>query len=190
MKFFQKVNMMSEAGGKANAMNRTGLYQASGSNAAVDAGAFVILGALASSEVYNTFTGGSAKDWNKFICTAPTAVTNKGVYVVDPVKVSDGTINGNVYRMGDKTLGLGANSGEPVALRRLDMSDQFLLGADNFVSAPTVGQYAILTAGSTVLTGSAGVPASGFCVAIDQTVTLSQGITANGSGYLVHVVQL
>lgn len=193
MKFFQKVNMTSES---VDSYNRTGLFKtysgSVGTNASVDSGAFVVISkGLAPNDTYNAFLSGSTiVDINTFIATCPNAATDKPVYVVDVVKVTDGTIAGNVYREGVKTLSMTANAGEKVALRFLDYTDQFILGADNFASAPTVGQYAVLTAGSAVtLTGSAGA-GSGFAVRVEQKQTISEGIDANGVGYLCTVVQL
>lgn len=187
MKFFQKVNMTSET---VNSYNRTGLYVVSGSTTAIDSGAFIVTGSLAPNSVYNAFLSGSEiVDINTFYIAAPVALTSKPVYVVDVVKVTDGTINGNVYREGAKTLALQANAGEKVAIRFLDYNDQFILGDGNFVSAPTVGQYATLTAGSLVLTGSAGT-GTGFAVRVEQKQFISEGIDANGTGYLCTVVQL
>jgi hypothetical protein len=194
MKFFQKVNMASET---VDSFNRTGLFKtysgSVGTNASVDSGAFVITTkGLAPNDVYNNFLSGSTiVDFNTFIATGPAAATDKGVYVVDIVKVTDGTIGGNVYREGAKTLSMTANAGEKVAMRLLNFNDQFLLGADNISGSPTAGQYAVLTAGSAVtLTGSAGIPGTGLVVRLDQKQTISEGIDPNGVGYLCTVIQL
>lgn len=190
MKFFQKMNMQSET---IKSAMRTGLMQdGSGNDIAVESGAFVKVVGLADNEVYSQYVPG-IKDLNKFIVTAPAAgdvtATNANIYVIDPVKVSDGTIAGNIYREGSKTLGLGANAGEAVAMRKLFQDDYFVLGADNFKTAPTVGKFAILTATETVLTNADAIPNTGLTVVIESEFNVSQGIDAT-KGYICRVVQL
>ena len=181
MKFFQKTNMVSES---VPAAMRSGLFHtALEAEAAVDSGALVIASVLADNEIYNSYLGaGALKDFNTFIVKAPvtadvTAV-NANVYIVDPVKVSEGTINGNIYREGAKTLGLAGVAGEKVAIRKLFLA-----------SAPTAGQYAILANGVTTLAPAAAIPSTGFCARVECAWHVSQGITAI-DGYLLTVVQL
>jgi len=182
VRFFQKVNMASET---VASLNKTGLYQVSGTNAVAYPGYFVRATGLASNPTYGN------KDLNKLTVEAPAAVTDKGIFVVDLVKVQDGSINNNTYRIGAQTIGLSAAAGEAVALRQIEhLNEQFLLGDGNFQSAPTVGQYAILTAADPDLSPSATIPASGFTVAIDAQLTISQGVTGNVTAYLCRVVQL
>jgi len=189
-RLFQKVFMASEFN---KAWVRTGEFQISGTDAPVYGGAFVLATSLANSSVYSTYTTGT-KDLSKMIVSAPVTATvlqaNAGVYVTDVVKVSDGTINGNVYREGAKTLILQANAGEPVSLRRLEQDDCFILGADNFVTAPTVGQYAKLTAASVDLTASSTLPATGLALMIEQSLTISEGTSATTPAYLCRVEQV
>lgn len=192
MKFFQKTNMISEF--VPSAM-RTGLFQtALGVDAAVDAGAFVIAGELADHEVYNEYLGvGALKDFNVFITRAPVAAdvtaTAVHLYVVEPIKIGEGIIMDNTYRYGAKTLGLSGLAGEKVAMRKLYQGDQFILGVDNFVSAPTAGEFAVLTADSTELTPAAAKPATGFAVRVECEWGIAQGITPV-AGFLCTVVQL
>lgn len=185
MKFFQKVNMASES---IASYNRTGKYQVNGTNTAVSSGEFVFTNGLATNAVYGK------KDINvqlvKAPVTAQVTASNAGVYVVDYVGVSTGTINGNDYRIGVKTAGLQAPAGTPVAIRQLSFNDEFYLGDENFVSAPNVGTYAILTNGNTALTPSSTIPSTGFTVKVEESDTLSQGLTANITAYLCTVVQL
>lgn len=187
---FQKVNMVSES---IKSYNRTGEYQASGVDAICTDGAFVIASGLASAAVYSAYVAGM-KDFSKLVVSAPVTAqvtaSNVGVYVVDIVKVSDGTINGNVYREGAKTIGLSANAGEAIAMRKLVTDDVFILGADNFASAPTVGQYAILTASSVDLTPASSIPATGFTIKVEQSLTLSEGTRATTPSYLCRVAQV
>lgn len=182
--YFQKIRMKSEFN---NSMLVTGEYQVAGVDTAVTQGAFVELTGLANNTTYAT---SGVKDINKYTCSAPTAVTDKGVYVVDFVKVQDGVINGNTYRIGVQDINLTASAGTPVRLREIGFADEFILGDGNFASAPTVGQYAILTAASIGLTPNATVPTSGLTVRIEQQVSITQGTTANVTGYVCTVVQI
>ena len=189
MKWFEPTNVSQDPIHMVS-----GRYQVSGSDTIVYPGDFVITTTLKNNDTYNTFTGGSAKDPNVFICTAPTAATNKPVYVVDNVNyntLTDSVHNGNVYREGAFTLGNPCPAGINARLRAMNIINQRItLGYSNFITgSPTVGQYAVLTAGSTVLTGSAAVPASGFTLMVDAQVTPSQGLVPE-TGYLCHVVQV
>jgi hypothetical protein len=192
MKFFQKTNMISES---VYAAMRSGLFHtAMEAEAAVDSGAFVIAGELADNEVYNEYLGaGALKDFNTFIIKAPVSAhvtaSNANVYVVDPVKVSEATNGTNVYREGARTLGLAGNPGEKIAIRKLFLDDMFILGAGNFVSAPTVGEFAILTATETTLTPAAAIPSTGFAIRVECEWHITQGINAT-DGFLCTVVQL
>lgn len=185
-RFFQKVLMESES---VKSQNRSGRYQEQRTDAEVYGGAFVIVTGMANNAVYSAYTPG-VKDFNILTIEAPDAVDAIGVYVVDVVKISDATGMNNVYRIGAKTIGLKANAGENVAMRKLALQDEFILGRENFVSAPTVGEYAKLTVGSVDLTPAAVIPVAGLCVAIEQRETISQGTDGNVDAYLCRIVQL
>lgn len=184
-RFIEKVNMQSESN---NAMMRTGVYHVGATPTTVSPGAFVIVAGLMDN---TTYAASGIKDLNKLKVTYPGApTTDIGVCVTDPVIVSNGSINGNNYRIGAKTIGLSVPAGDVCTMRVLAMHDQFWLGDTNFASTPTVGQYAILTASSVDLTPAANSSAAGFTVAIDATMTKSQGITANTTAYLCRVVKM
>lgn len=68
--------------------------------------------------------------------------------------------------------------------------DQFFLGADNFASQPTVGQYATVTANDTVLTPTATPTAGQFVVKIEMTQNIITGMVNNGLKYLCTVVSV
>lgn len=186
LRFFQKVLMESES---IASQNRSGRYQVQGTDTAVYGGAFVVVTGMADNSVYSAYTPG-IKDFNVLKIEAPADVDAKGIYVVDLVKISDGSIMNNVYRMGAKTIGLQALAGENVAMRKVAEQDEFVLGRENFTGAPTVGDFAVLTAGSVDLTPAAIVPVAGLCVAIEQRETISQGTTGDVEAYLCRVVQL
>lgn len=183
-RFFQKINMEAES---VASMNRTGVYLVGATPTTHYAGAFAVPTGLASdTSVY----GVGHVDFNKLtFAYEATPTSTAGVYVADPVKISDGTINGNIYRIGAKTIGLAVSAGEYVRWRALALQDQFELGADNFVSAPTVGQYAVRTASSVDLTPSASV-GSGFTIAIDKTYKKTEGLDATTTVYVCRVVKL
>ena len=184
-RFIEKVNMVSESN---DALVRSGVYHVGATPTAVGSGAFVIVDGLMDN---TTYAASGIKDLNKLKVIYPGApTTDIGVMVSVIVMVSDGTISGNVYRVGTKTIGLTAVAGETIRFRALGMNDQFWLGDTNFVSTPTVGQYAVLTASSVDLTPAANKSAAGFTVAIDATMTKSQGITANTTAYLCRVVKM
>jgi len=183
-KYFQVVNMEAKYN---QAMRRTGLYQEIGVNTAVAAGAFVVPTGLADNTVY----GSGIKDINKMTVEAPvTAATAKGVYVTDIVKVSSGSISGNEYRIGAKTIGLIAAPGEPCAINKIELYDEFQIGADNFNAPVGLNTYATLTDGSVDLTPAVGIPATGLTLQIMQELKITEGTDATTTAYLCMVVQL
>lgn len=136
--------------------------------------------------------GSSVQDPNVFVFKAVAAVTDKA-YVADLSMVPEATDpNGNIYRMGaDVTnLTLKGTTKVPGRFREAFMEDTLELGDSNFASAPTVGQFAILTVGATTLTPNATKPASGFTVKILRKLQLNSGLQRSGDRYLCIVVQL
>ena len=191
MKFFQKVNMSDN-----QADIRTGIYRVSGTDTIVYPGDVVVTGDLALNTTYQSFlTSGSVRDENTFVLAAPTAVTAKNVYIVDNVNVNTATdsTHSNTYRVGAQTLGTPCPAGQKTRIRNIcRMNEQFILGSGNFnANSGSANSYAVLTAGSTVWSGSAAVSASGLVIQLDQAVNVSQGISiTDGAGFLCHVVQL
>lgn len=183
-RFFQKVNMEYES---VFSKSRTGIYVVGATPTAVYGGAIAVVTGLATD---TTVYGSGHKDMNKLtFAYEATPTAGKAVYIADPVTISSGSVNGNTYRIGAKTLGLQAAAGEYIAWRKLEVTDQFLLGADNFASAPTVGQYAVRTNASVDFTPAASVT-TGFHIAIDKTMKITEGLDATTTAYLCRVVQL
>ena len=154
-------------------------------SAALDNGAFVVVGDYITGTVYDA----TAKDQNVHTLTVPAAVTDK-VAVVDFDDISQGTISGNVYKIGVKLYDLTVPANTNTRVRVLDIGDKFYLGDGNFVSAPTAGQYAALTASDTRLTPAATQPVSGFAVKILAVEGLTTGTRENGKRVYVEVVAL
>ena len=184
-KYVQPVLMEA---GSVQALNRTGVYYVGATPTAVAGGAFVKVTGMLDNSAYSVYVAG-IKDLNRLKIIAPAADTDKDIYIVDPVLISSGTINGNVYREGAKTIGLTAAAGESVRIKKLRFNDIFELGDGNFTGAVTVGQYAIL--GTTVdLVPSGSIPATKFTVQIEEAKTVSQGTTANVNVYVCRVVNV
>lgn len=169
------------------------VYQDSDTDAAIHDGAFVVLGDMVKNSVYGE--AGNLNDYNVYNAKAPEAVTDP-VVVVDIADISQGVIAGNNYKIGVKLVDLVGQAGYPMRARRMEVGDKFWLGRGNFASAPTVGQFAILTASDTILTPNGTKAESGFCVKIQASkdLTLGQFVAkADGSAeqiYLCEVVQL
>lgn len=188
-KVFSKGLMASE---DVQSMVGSLKFYAEDAYAAIHDGAFVVLGDLDLDNVYST----TSVDYNVYTAKAPEAETDE-VVVVDIAGISEGIIAGNTYRIGNKLVDLEASAGYPVRFRRLAKHDKFWLGEGNFASTPTEGEYAILTAGDTVLTPSATEPADQFGVKIiaTQDATVGQLVARNDSdefemSYLCEVVSL
>lgn len=188
MKFIQKVNMASES---VNSYMRSGILTAEDEPVEINSGDFLIVKGLMKNEVLEYF-GQETKDFNKFEMrlpeTADVTKTNATVYVADPVAVSSGDIMGVTYREGVKTLGVTVPADEPASLRKLVVDDMFYLSKDNFVSAPTVGQFAVLTNNDARLTPAAADTANGLCIAIEDSKPFVEGIDVSATGYLCRVV--
>lgn len=92
MQVFEKVLMASE---DVKSYLGTGIFQDSGENAEIHDGAVVTVGALVDHDAY-----AGMKDINTRILTAPTAITDPVVFI-DYVGISEGMINGVLYRVGD-----------------------------------------------------------------------------------------
>lgn len=128
-------------------------------------------------------------DFNTRVAQYP----GEGATDVCIVDLADVATAGNgsdlVYRIGVRTIGLTKEAGKWVRARKLVKDDTFRVGAENFATAPVVGQYATTTDDSPLFTPAATAPAAGLsCVVVEKT-TVSQGINANVTSYLMLVVR-
>lgn len=181
MYIFQKVNMASE---DVQAYTRSGRFYDGEETAETQDGAVVVIGDLVEHEVY---TG--TKDLNVFKISAPTAVTDS-IALVDYVGVSRADVVGVSYNIGDKTWGYPVPKDWNTRIRIPVKYDQFYIGADNFVSEPTVGEYATVTPNDIRLTPVATPTAGQFCVKIEQSQNIITGMVNNGLKYLCTVVSV
>lgn len=181
MYIFQKVNMASE---DVQSYVRSGRFYDGENTAETQDGAIVTVGELDNHEVYQ-----NTKDLNVYKISAPTAVTDS-VCIVDYVGVSSADVVGVKYRVGDKTWGYPVDAGVVTRYRVPQKYDQFYMGADNFVSTPTVGEYATVTANDIRLTPAAAPTAGQFCVRIEMAQNIITGMVNNGLKYLCTVVSV
>ena len=70
------------------------------------------------------------------------------------------------------------------------IGDMFWLGADNFVSAPTVGQFAAPTASDTRMTAGASEVEGATNLKIEDEADIITGMVNNGKKYLCTVVSV
>lgn len=176
MKLFQKVLMASE---DVQSLARPGKFYAEENIASIDDGAVVVMGGFEDHEVY-----AGMKDLNVRKMTAPEADTDR-VVVVDYVGVSEADVQGVRYRIGEKTAGIPAPAGAVVRTRTLITDDMFWVGADNFVSTPTVGQFAIPTASDTRWTPAASDDApTKTTIEIIAEADIITGMVTAGKKYL------
>lgn len=187
--FFQPVRMESQF---VDTKLQSVLFVEADEKAAIIDGAVVKLGDFAVEDVYTasyTRAAGEAKtilDINTREAEYVTAATDKGIGVIDLANVPTVEGHGNVYRMGNKTIGLKAEAGVPVRFRRLVEDDVFVIGEGNTAEL-TVGQYAIPgTDGKWA--AAASEPAEGlYCKVVDK-YTVSEGINANVIAYRLVVI--
>ena len=181
-KVFRAAEMMSE---DVQSYVISCQYQAAGVDAPIEDGSFVKLGELKEDKTY-VETGD--KDYNVYLASMPTALTDK-VVVIDYPGVSEGTISGNSYRIGVKLFDLVAPAGRPVRARRLALGDRFWLGEGNFTGAIGDNGFATLTANDVRLT-PAGAAGDNFAVKIHLGKDFNYGQSASGKLYLCEVVGL
>ena len=163
-------------------------YQENSKDAPIADGSFVKLGELKEDK---TYVAAGDKDYNVYLASKPTAVTDK-VVVIDYPGVSEGTISGNSYRLGVKLFDLVAPAGRPVRARRLALGDRFWLGKDNFNGDVVVGNIAGLEANKTTLkdSGAQTVTPGQLNVKIHLGKDFNYGQSASGKLYLCEVVGL
>lgn len=181
-KVFRAAEMMSE---DVQSYVISCQYQAAGVDAPIEDGSFVKLGELKEDK---TYVEAGDKDYNVYLASQPTALTDK-VVVIDYPGVSEGTISGNSYRIGVKLFDLVAPAGRPVRARRLALGDRFWLGEGNFTGAIGDNGFATLTANDVRLT-PAGAAGDNFAVKIHLGKDFNYGQSASGKLYLCEVVGL
>lgn len=152
---------------------------------AVKDGALVKLGNLVADTTY-TATG---VEYDTYAAAAPAAVTDE-IVIVDYAGISEGTINGNEYKLGNKLYDLEIPAGEIFRVRRLALHDKFWLGESNFATTPTVGAYAGIKANDMKHAALTEIPANGYAVKVLLAEDLTTGMRNNGKLYLCEVVQL
>ncbi len=187
LEYFYKGKLRSE---DVNAMLLSVNYMDGDEPAIIHDGALVKLGDLIPSEVYNvTGITSGINDYNVYAATAPAATTDP-VVIVDISDIPHGEINGNTYNIGVKIPGTKSRPGVPVRARIVAPYDRFWLSPDNFTTLPTQGQYAIITAGSTLHTPTATAPTDGsYCIKIvEANKDFTTGTRAVGKLYLCQVV--
>lgn len=167
MRMIQKIQMASE---DVKSYLHTGVFYNNDAQAPIADGACVVVGGLEDHDTYK-----NTKDINARKITAPKAVTDK-VSIVDYVGVSQADVMGVVYRVGDKTAGLGALAGERVRVRDLKPGDEFWLTAGCFKGTPVIGQYAVPTADDTLWTAQATAVEGAVNLKIETSKNLITGM--------------
>ena len=184
-KVFRTAKMMSES---VQSYVISCQYQEDNKDAQIADGSFVKLGELKDDK---TYVAAGDKDYNVYLASKPTAVTDE-VVVIDYPGVSEGDIAGNSYRLGVKLFDLTAPAGRPVRARRLALHDRFWLGEGNFNGTPTVGNICGLEANQVTLKDSGGkeITPNQLNVKIHLGKDFNYGQSADGKLYLCEVVGL
>lgn len=184
---FQPMKMSSQFN---DADLRTVLVQEGGKDVAVRDGSFVVLGGYATDPVYTaayTKAAGAdttVNDYNVRIATAPTDATGKGLCVVDLPIVPAVTNGVNTYRIGVRTVDLVADAGVPVRARILKDEDVMLVADGAFAAAVDTNKFATATASSVALTPAA-AKGDGNYFTIDGKVTVTEGVDADVTAYVI-----
>jgi hypothetical protein len=175
--FFQKEIMASES---VLAYNRSLKYEVAATPTVATQGMIVKM----TDPVTNIW---GDNDLSTYKAVAPVADTDP-IYILDILESPFITSGNKTYRVGVELSNITAPADVAVRGRKPKLDDIFLIGADNFVSAPTVGEYAIPTAGDTKLTPSGSISTTKFCVEIKEAVTKSFGVSSSVSCYRCRVV--
>lgn len=184
---FQPLKMSSQFN---DADLRTVLVQEDNKGVAVKDASFVILGGYAADPIYTAaYTKAAGKDttvtdFNVRLATAPTDATGKGLCVIDlPIvnTVSDGL---NTYRIGIRTVDLVAEAGVPVRARLLRDEDVMMVADGAFETAVGDNKFATATASKMTLT-PAGEKGTGNYFSIDGKVTVTEGVDADVTAYVI-----
>ena len=159
-------------------------YDENDALAEIHDGALVVIGDLEDHAIYSNI-----KDLDTHKITMPKAVTDK-VAIVDLVNVSEGKIQGELYREGIKTVGLTVSAGIPVRVRRLVEGDKFYLATGYFSSDVTGGKSAIPTANSTLWTPASELTANACGIKILMEQPLVEGAVNTDTKYFCMVEQV
>ena len=153
-------------------------FYADDAYAKIHDGALVVLGDLDTNDAYGT------PDYNIYKATKPAAATDD-VVIVDLAGINEATVQGNIMKIGNKLVNLEAGEGIAVRCRRPIKGDKMWMGRGLFTAAPTVGQFAGTTAGSTLYTPSQEAPAAGLKLKVlaSKGLTVGQSAYAEGAGY-------
>lgn len=179
---FRKALMASE---DLKSFLVSGAYYAGGVRATCPDGACVTIGALENHSLYS-----GLKDLNTRKITAPVADTDS-VAFVDYVGVTQGTIQGVVYKEGIKGYGIPVPADTKTRVRIIFKNDTFWLGSSNFAATPVIGNVYIPTAGATTLTNSTGtVVVSGkTSIRVETSQNVTEGQVDTDVEYFCTVLQ-
>lgn len=178
---FRKGLMASE---DVRSLLVTGVYFDGSNRASCPDGAVVVIGNLQNSSVYS-----GVVDLNVHAIKAPADITDS-VAVVDYDGVSQGTIQGVVYRDGVKTYGLTVPADRSTRVRRLMKGDTFWTSSSNFASAVGTNKYAIPTANATTWTPAAAAVTTSTCIKIETSKPVTEGAVNTDTEYFCTVVNV
>lgn len=116
------------------------------------------------------------------------------VCILDLAEISEGDINDNIYRMGNKLYDLKLEKKVPGRVRRLALHDKYWIGSDNIVKGTEEGAPDIKV-GTTLIPAADGkhktaAAATSFGAKIIAEREFTAGTKAIGKLYLVEVVSL
>lgn len=112
-----------------------------------------------------------------------------GIYAANTYDVNKLGSGDFQFNLGQQTLGLGIPAGQTGTFTELLVGEQYLFGAGDFASAPTVGQYVTVSGGKwSASSGSA--PTTGAIYGkVLRKVPLNEGATYVGDGYIVQILR-
>lgn len=114
-----------------------------------------------------------------------------GIYASNTYNVQSVSVNGQIYHIGNRTLGLGIPAGEFGDFTELIVGEQYAFGIGNFSTAPTDSTYKYATISNGLLVASTTAPAAGSGVYFEilRTAPVNEGTTYWGSEYVLKVMR-
>ena len=142
-----------------------GKYQYSSADADCSAGQLVVRASQAPNEGFDNPSGTRVYNENTWIMNdaSSSATVDTGVYACDTYDTQLGTVGGNNYFVGTKTLGLGVPAGRYGNFTRIDFDNQsvYRFGAGNISNTVSTNTYFTITSGGLLYAQASAPTATG-----------------------------
>lgn len=148
------------------------------------AGLLVTQYALLDSEAYSGAKNGNA--W-QFAVAADGTKGNPFIYAFNSYDVNEVSANGNTWRVGAKTLGLGLPAGITGTFTQIVEGEQYRFGSGNFSTLPGTAADKYCTIVNGLLVASSTAPSAGVGVYFEylRKTQFTEGVYPGGDAYVL-----